>query len=80
MRFAITLNMPAKSGNLVHQIIGEHEASSLREFSDVLNDQAFVTVTEMYKDTEGARLGSLYAVGDVIINTALVGKVKIFCP
>ena len=81
MRFQITLNMPAKSGNLVHQIIGEHEAESLREFAEVLNDSQFVTVTEMYKDSDsGARLGNLYAVGEITINTALIGKVKVYTP
>jgi hypothetical protein len=80
MKFQITLNMPAKSGNLVHQIIGEHEAESLREFTDALNDSTFVTVVELYKDTEGARLGSLYAVGEITLNTALIGKVKAYVP
>jgi hypothetical protein len=80
MRFQITLNMPAKSGNLVHQIIGEHEAESLREFTDILNESSFVTVVEMYKDTEGARATSLYAVGELTLNANLIGKVKAYVP
>ena len=81
MRFQITLNMPAKSGNLVHQIIGEHPAETLREFTEILNESQFVTVVEMYKDSDsGARLGSIYAVGEITINTGLIGKVKAYTP
>lgn len=81
MRYQITLNMPAKSGNLVHQIIGEHPAETLTEFTTLLNNMDFIIVTEMYKDSDsGARLGNLYAVGEITLNTSLIGKVKVYTP
>lgn len=75
MRFQITLNMPSRAGNPVHQIIGDSAAKSLQEFVDELQDNAFVIVREVYKDVES---GEYYPVGDVAINPAVIGKVKIF--
>jgi hypothetical protein len=81
VRFSITLNMPAKSGNQIHQIIGEHEAESLAEFVDIINHENFIVVNEMYKDTDsGGRLANLYLVGEIAINCDLIGKVKVYTP
>jgi len=50
MRFQITMNMPSRSGNSVHQIIGEHPANSLGELVDDLSNSDFIIVDEIYKD------------------------------
>jgi hypothetical protein len=73
MRFYITMNMPSRGGSSVHQVIGEHEAESLEEFSDLLNDVEFVVVEEFYRKQDGG----LYSVGRIVLNTMYIGKVKV---
>jgi len=75
MRFQITLNMPSRAGNPVHQIIGESAARSLQEFLEELQENEFVIVREIYKDQES---GDYYPVGEVAINPSVIGKIKIF--
>lgn len=75
MRFQITLNMPSRAGNPVHQIIGDSPAKSLQEFLEELQDNEFVIVREVYKDQE---TGEYYPVGEVAINPNVIGKIKIF--
>ena len=75
MRFQITLNMPSRAGNPVHQIIGDSKARSLEELVEELSDSAFVIVREVYKDQES---GEYYPVGDVAINPSVIGKIKVF--
>ena len=50
MRLKITLNMPSKSDNPVHQILCSHPCSSIEEFLGELVDNGFVVVTEYYLD------------------------------
>jgi hypothetical protein len=73
MRFYITMNMPSRSGSNIHQIIAEHPARSLDEFNEILSDSEFVVVEEFYRKQEG----SFYSVGDIILNTMHIGKVKV---
>ena len=75
MRFQITLNMPSRAGNPVHQIIGESAARTLDEFVEMLSNRDFVIVREIYKDQE---TGEYYPVGDVAINPNVIGKIKTF--
>jgi hypothetical protein len=79
MRFQITMNMPSRSGNSVHQIIGEHPAKSLEELTDIMSHADFVIVDEIYKDN-GAVAGNanFYSVGKIAINPLFIGKVKVF--
>ena len=79
MRFLITMNMPARSGGSVHQIIAEYPAESLEEFLRVLESRDFVVIEEFYKDADaGGRLGaSYYSVGFTAINHRYVGKIKV---
>ena len=73
MKFYITLNMPSRSGNSIHQVIGEHEAESVHDFVYTLNECDFIVVEEFYRKQDG---GGYYSVGDVILYTAHIGKVK----
>lgn len=78
MRFLITMNMPARSGGSVHQIIAEHPATSLENFISELESRDFVIVEEFYKDADAGRLApSYYSVGFTAINHRYVGKIKI---
>lgn len=78
MRFQITMNMPSRSGNSVHQIIGEHPAKSLGELVEVLSNSDFIIVSEMYKDNDAPKgQGDFYGVGDIAINPLFIGKIKV---
>lgn len=78
MRYQITMNMPSRSGNSVHQVIGEHPAKSLEELVDILSRSDFIIVDEIYKDNEAARgMGNFYSVGKLAINPLFIGKIKV---
>jgi hypothetical protein len=72
MKFFITMNMPSRSGGSVHQIIGEHAAGSIEEFSDILNESEFVVVEEFYNKQDG----TLFSHGEIVLNTMHIGKVR----
>lgn len=79
MRFQITMNMPSRSGNSVHQVIGEHPAKTLEELVDILSKSDFIIVDEIYKDNDAARgMGNFYSVGKLAINPLFIGKIKVF--
>jgi hypothetical protein len=75
MRFQITMNMPSRAGNPVHQIICDYDAEGLAEFVDDLQESGIMVVREIYKDGES---GQYYQVGEVAVNSRWVGKVKVF--
>lgn len=78
MRFLITMNMPSRSGNTIHQIIAEYPTPSLAEFLRALETMDFVIVEEYYKDPESARgVPSYYPVGQTAINHRYIGKIKV---
>ena len=74
MRFLLTLNMPAYSGALVHQIVCAHAANDLDELVDELNRNDFIIVEEFYKNPQ---TGEHYSRGEVAINHSHIGKIKI---
>jgi hypothetical protein len=79
MRYLFTMNMPSFSGNSVHQIIGDHPATSLDELADALNINDFVTVTEVYKEAgQKLQVSEYYLKGPIILNCMHIGKVKEF--
>ena len=78
MRFQITLNCPARSGNPVHQIMAEHPADSLQKFMTLLCDEQFVMVEEIYRDSDSAV--EYYSVGPLVINSNMVAKCKVHRP
>ena len=77
MRFIFTMHMPSVSGNLVHQIIGEHPSESLDELSQEMTDADFIIVTEYYKDDSAGRSG-LSSRGQISLNCMHIGKIKEF--
>jgi len=76
MRFQITMNMPSRSGNSVHQIIGEHPAASLDELVEEISSSDFIVVDELYKDGPS----TFFSVGQTAINPMFIGKIKVFRP
>jgi hypothetical protein len=74
MKFVITMNMPAKSGTSVHQIVADYPVNGLKEFLDALTDNDFLMIEEYYKNPNDS---SYYSNGFVGINYRYVGKVKV---
>jgi hypothetical protein len=77
MKFLITMNMPSSHGSTVHQIIGEHPAESLLRFHGALSESDFLIVREWYRN---GKTGQHFPVEETLINTNLVGKVRVFDP
>jgi hypothetical protein len=48
MRLKITLNMPSKSDNPVHQILCSHPCTTLKEFMEEFVDDGYIIVDEYY--------------------------------
>ena len=79
MRYLFTMNMPSFAGNQVHQIIGEHPATTLSDLVEDLNVNDFVTVVEVYKDAGSkAQASEYYLKGPIVLNCMHIGKVKEF--
>lgn len=77
MKFLITMNMPARSGVPIHQIICEYPADTVDEFADALGESDFIVVEEFYRDNNTPTgTDNHYSVGRIIINPLYVGKVK----
>ena len=77
MKFLITMNMPARSGVPIHQIICEHPATSVDQFADALADHDFIVVEEFYRDANmSSGSEGHYSVGRIAINPLFIGKVK----
>lgn len=79
MRFQITMNMPARSGNSVHQIIAEHPARDLTSFIEMLSESDFIIVDELYRDDKVPRdyPGHYTNQGALALNPLFIGKVKV---
>ena len=74
MKLLITLNMPSRKGELVHQVVCEYPCETIEEFHDVLQEYDFILVEEFYRKAESA---GLFSVGPLILNTMHIGKVKV---
>ena len=73
MRFLVTLNMPSRKGELVHQIVCRYPVDSIEGFLDAINESDFLLVEEFYRKPDNA---GFYSVGMMILNTMHIGKVK----
>lgn len=73
-RFSFTMNMPAKNGNSVHQVVADHPSASLDDIKYALSEHDFLNVEEMYRDLNG----DYYSKGRILLNYRHIGKVKIF--
>lgn len=78
MRFLITMNMPSAAGNTVHQVTVEHKSASLQEFCETLNTDIFVMCRNFYRRTDNDGVMYWEDRGDIILNSAHVGKVQVY--
>lgn len=76
MKLLITMNMPSASGYMVHQITVETESRDLREFNSLINRQDFVFCRLYYRRPGYAGETIWDDKGDIILNTAHIGKVQ----
>lgn len=78
MRLLITMNMASANNNAVHQITVEHPAPNLQEFMEEINDYEFIMAHQYYrvKQLDGEVVWKDR--GDIVINTAHIGKVQEF--
>lgn len=75
-RFLITMNMPSRSGGLIHQVICEHGAKSLDDFVSLMDGADFVVVEEFYRNADGSQ----YSMGRIALNVMHIGKIKLDVP
>ena len=77
MIFMVTMNFPNNRGeNLIHQIIAEHPAEDCAEFLEVICEDPFVLVRQLFFDYDrftGKRVWMDR--GDMILNCSRIGKV-----
>lgn len=77
MRLKIMLNMPLKNGQPVHYVLGEVDLNSLDEFMVLVEECDFIMVREFYRDIDSQKYFDL---GDIMINTSLIGYAKELTP
>jgi hypothetical protein len=83
MFLKITVNMGTQNGSSNHNVMCWHAAKTLDQFNDVLNSCEFIVVEELYKHDRPENIPhrSRYILrkeGPLILNTAMIGKVKLF--
>jgi len=80
LRFLVTLNMPAFEGRLVHQLTLEvPQARSIKELCLLMNREEFIVGRHLYRKKNIYTQDSEWEDrGDVIVNTAHIGKVVEF--
>jgi len=78
VKFLITMNMPSAQGYLVHQVTIEHNAKSCSELCDALNNDVFIIGRQLYRKRTPSSEPIWQDRGDIVLNTAHVGKVAEF--
>lgn len=76
MRFVLTMNMPSSTGSVIHQIIFDHPSRSVKELCELLNDEMFIVGRQIYKRFSQDEAPVFLDRGDIIVNTAHIGKVQ----
>lgn len=78
MRLLITMNMASAQGYAVHQITVDHHVETLEEFLNEMNQYEFIMGRQYYrmKQPDGEIVWKDR--GDIIVNTAHIGKVQEF--
>ena len=71
------MNMPARSGVPIHQIICEYPATGIADFCKALESHDFIVVEEFYRNADSkGELDAYYSRGLTGINHRYVGKIK----
>lgn len=78
MRFLITMNMPSANGFLVHQLTVDIDVRSCAELRDLMNIDEFISGRMFYRRRLVTGETGWEDRGDIILNTAHIGKVQEF--
>jgi hypothetical protein len=78
VKFLITMNMPSGQGYLVHQVTIEHRAKSCVEFCEMLNTDVFIVGRQLYRKRSPNMEPIWQDRGEIVLNTAHIGKVAEF--
>jgi hypothetical protein len=70
------MNMPSSQGFSIHQIIFDHKSKTVAELCATLNDEVFVVGRQIYKRYNADGESVFLDRGDIIVNTAHIGKVQ----
>jgi len=77
VKFLLTMNMPARSGVPIHQIVCEYPATGIADFCKALESHDFLIVEEFYRNTESKNdHDAYYSRGLTGINHRYIGKIK----
>jgi hypothetical protein len=70
------MNMPSARGELVHQMIVDHNSTSMEQFCSTMNRDEFIICRQWYKRKDPyTKEVSWEDRGNVILNTHHIGKV-----
>ena len=78
MRFLLTMNMPSANGFLVHQVTVEIPVNSCDELMRKMNHDEFIMGRMFYRRRLLTGENAWEDRGDIILNTAHIGKVQEF--
>jgi hypothetical protein len=78
MRFLVTMNMPAASGAMVHQLTLDHPSESCEALLRSMNSEEFLLFQMHYRRKTEAGESWWEDRGETIINTHHIGKVQEF--
>ena len=74
MRFVFTMNLPTRKNDLVQEIIGEYQATSLQQiYEHIHRGQKFLLITTFYQTGDKWEPRE-----EMLINVNMIGRVKLF--
>ena len=73
-KFVLTMNMPSRKGNEVHQVIAGHSAATLDEFAAEIDGRDFVVVEEFYYSSDDK--SKLFSRGRTAVSCFHIGKIR----
>jgi len=76
MKFLVTMNMPSSNGYPVHQVIFEFKCDGINNLYAVMNDEIFIRGRQLYRRVNDDGKSSFIDRGEIILNTAHIGKVQ----
>jgi hypothetical protein len=78
MRFLLTMNMPSANGFLVHQVTVDIPVATCEELMRKMNHDEFIMGRMFYRRRLLTGENAWEDRGDIILNTAHIGKVQEF--
>lgn len=79
MRFLFTMNMGSSQDHLVHQVIADHPATSLKELQDAMQDNDFISVRQYYTGLNPHTKHRTWVDrGDILLAVEHIGKVQFY--